>query len=45
MEGDRRIQRLIEWRMDNQRMDERVVLESNRKEERLEKVKKTAGGS
>ena len=40
MEGDRRIQRLIEWRMDNQRMDERVVLEFIRKEERLEKIEK-----
>ena len=26
MEGDRRIQRLIEWRMDNQRMDERITV-------------------
>ena len=40
MEGDRRIQRLIEWRMDNQRMDERITLESIRKEERLERVEK-----
>ena len=40
MEGDRRIQRLIEWRMDNQKMDERVVLESIRREERLERAGK-----
>ena len=38
IEGDRRIHRLIEWRIDNQRMDERVVLELIRKEDRLEKV-------
>ena len=38
--GDRRIQRIIEWRMDNQRMDERITLESIRKEERLERVEK-----
>ena len=40
MEGDRRIQRLIEWRMDNQRMVERIVLESIRREERLERAGK-----
>ena len=40
IKGDRRIQRQIEWRMDNQRMDERVVLESIRKEERLERAGK-----
>lgn len=40
MEGDRRVQRLIQWRMDNQRMDERVVLESIERDERLERVGK-----
>ena len=38
MEGDRRIQRLIEWRMDNQRMVERIVLESIRREDRLQRA-------
>ena len=37
MEGVRRIQRLIEWRMDNQKMDERVVMESIRRDGRLER--------
>ena len=35
LEKDRRMQRLIEWRMDNQRFDDRVLLESVMKEERL----------
>ena len=40
MEGERRIQRLIECSLDNQRMDEMIVLESISKEERHEKVEK-----
>ena len=38
IEGDRRMQKLIEWRIDSQKMEERLVLESIRKEERLEMV-------
>ena len=37
IEGDKRVQRLIEWRIHNQKMEERVLLESIRNEERLEK--------
>ena len=40
MEGDKRMQRLVGWRMESQRMDERLLLESIEKEERLERVKK-----
>ena len=36
VEGDKRVQRLIEWRIHNQKMEERVLLESIRNEERLE---------
>ena len=35
IEGDRRMQKLIEWRIDSQKMEERLLLESIRKEERL----------
>ena len=38
IEGDRRMQKLIEWRIDSQKMEERLLLESMRKEERLEMV-------
>ena len=38
IEGDRRMQKLIEWRIDSQKMEERLVLESIRKEERLKMV-------
>jgi hypothetical protein len=40
LEGDKRMQRLIEWRIESQRMDERLLLESIEKEERRERVKK-----
>ena len=40
MEGNTRMQRLVGWRMEAQRMDERLLLESIEKEERLERVKK-----
>ena len=39
LEGDKRMQRLIEWRIDSQRMDERLLLESIEKEERIERAK------
>ena len=39
MEGDKRMQRLVGWRIESQRMDERLLLESIEKEERLERVK------
>jgi hypothetical protein len=39
MEGDKRMQRLVGWRMESQRMDERLLLESIEKEARLERVK------
>jgi hypothetical protein len=35
-EDNKRIQRLIEWRIEAHRMDERLLLESIEKEERLE---------
>jgi hypothetical protein len=40
LEGDKRMQRLIEWRIYALRMDERLLLESIEKEERLERYKK-----
>ena len=33
------MQRLIEWRIDSQRMDKRLLLESIEKEERIERAK------
>ena len=39
MEGDKRMQRLVGWRIESQRMDERLLLESIEKEEGLERVK------
>ena len=38
LECDKKMQRLIEWRIDSQRMDERLLLESIEKEERIERA-------
>ena len=40
MSEDRKLQRVITWRIENQRLEERWPMEAVRKEERLEDVRK-----
>ena len=40
MSEDRKLQRVITWRIENQRLEEMWLMEAVRKEERLEEVKK-----